>query len=59
MYNYVKKTKYIHINMEDLKPQTGTPAVHLEDNTSCIYAVEYKIITTGVKHIEIPVYFIQ
>ena len=34
---------------------TVAPTVHLEDNTSCISVVEYKIVTPRVKHIEIIV----
>ena len=32
---------------------------HYIDNTSCISIVEDKIVNTGVKHIGIPVYFLQ
>ena len=45
--------------MDALKLHTGAPTVHWEDNTSCIYVVEAKIFTPIVKHIEIPVCFLQ
>ena len=45
--------------MEALALHTGTPIAHMEDNTSCIYVVEAKIVTTRVKNIEIPVCFLQ
>ena len=45
--------------MEALGIKTGTTAAHWEDNTSCIYFVEYKIVTTKLKHIDIPVCFLQ
>ena len=45
--------------MEALAIHTGEPTVHWEYNTSRIYAVEAKIVTPRVKHIEILVYFLQ
>ena len=45
--------------MEDLVIHTVSPTLHWEDNTSCIYVVEVKQVTIGVKHIETHVYFIQ
>ena len=45
--------------MEDLALYTGAPTVHWEDNTSCISVVEAKRVTPRVKHIDIPVYFLQ
>ena len=45
--------------MEALVLHTGTPIVHWEDNTSCIYFVEAKRVTPRVKHIDIPVCFLQ
>ena len=45
--------------MEDLALQTGAPTVHWEDNTNFISAVEDKIFTPRVKHIDIPVYLLQ
>ena len=45
--------------MEALALYTGTPTVHWEDNTSCISVVEDKIVTPRVKHIDIPVCFLQ
>ena len=43
--------------MEDLALHTGSQKVYWEDNTSCIYFFEDKIVTPIFKHIEIPVYF--
>ena len=31
--------------MEDLALHTGAPTVHYQDNKSCIYVVEAKIVT--------------
>ena len=45
--------------MEALALHTGAPTVHWEDNTSCIYVVEAKIVTPIVKHIGIIVCFLQ
>ena len=45
--------------MESLALYTGAPTVHWEDNTSCISVVEAKIVTPRVKHIDIPVCFLQ
>ena len=45
--------------MEALALHTGAPTVHWEDNTSCIYVVESKIVTPRVKHLDIPVCFLQ
>ena len=45
--------------MEALALHTGANTVHWEDNTSCIYVVEAKIVTPRVKQIDIPVYFLQ
>ena len=45
--------------MEALALYTGAPTVHWEYNTSCISVVEAKIFTPIVKHIDIPVYFLQ
>ena len=59
MYKAVKKTKVIRIYMEALVLHTGAPTVHWEDNTSCIFVVEAKIVTPRIKHIDIPVYFLQ
>ena len=44
--------------MEALALHTGSHTVHWEDSTSCIYAVEAKIVTPRVKHIDIPVFFL-
>ena len=45
--------------METLALHTGETIVYWEDNTSCISIVEAKIVTPIVKHIDIPVYFLQ
>ena len=45
--------------MEVLALHTGAPRVHWEDNTSCISIFEAKMVTHRVKHIEIPVSFLQ
>ena len=45
--------------MEALSLYTGAPTVHWEDNTSCISVVESKRVTPRVKHIDIPVCFLQ
>ena len=44
--------------MEVLTLHTGSPTVHLEDNTIFISVVEAKIVTPIVKHIYIPVCFL-
>ena len=59
MYKAVNKNKVIRRYMEDLALYTGAPKVHWEDNTSCISVVEAKIVTPRVKHIDIPVCFLQ
>ena len=59
MYKAVKKTKVIRRYMEYLSLHTGAPIVHWEDNTNCISVVEAKIVTPRVKHIDIPVCFLQ
>ena len=45
--------------MEALSHYTGAPTEHLEDNKSCICVVEDKIGIPTVKHIDVPVYFLQ
>ena len=45
MYNDVKKNKVICRYMESLALHTVAPTVHWEDNTSCIYSAESKIVT--------------
>ena len=45
--------------MEALALHTGAPTVHWEDNASYISVVEAKIVTPGVKHIDINVCLIQ
>ena len=59
MYRAVKKTKSIRIYMEALALHTSAPTVHWEDNIICISVVEAKRVTTRVKHINIPVCFLQ
>ena len=59
MNKAVKKTKVIRRYMEALAIHSGAPTVHWEDNTSCISVVETKIVTPRVKHIDIPVCFLQ
>ena len=58
MYEAVKKNKVIRRYTEALELHTGSHTVHWEDNTSRIYAVEAKIVTPRVKHIDIPVCFL-
>ena len=41
--------------MEALALHTGAKTVHGGDNQSCIFITEAKIVTSGVKHIDIPV----
>ena len=45
--------------MKALALHTGAPTVHWEDNTSFISVLEAKIVTPRVKHIDIPVCFLQ
>ena len=45
--------------MEAVALHTGAVILHWEDNTSFISVVEAKIVTPIVKHIDIPVYFLQ
>ena len=45
--------------MEALALYTGAPTVHCEDYTSCISVVEAKIVNPRVKHIDIPICFLQ
>ena len=45
--------------MEALALHTGALTLNWEDNISCIYVVEYKRVTPRVKHIDIPVCFLQ
>ena len=45
--------------MEALSLHTGSPTLYWEDNPNYITIVEYKIVTPGVKHINIPVCFLQ
>ena len=59
MYKAVKKTKVIQRYMEALEIHTGVPTVYCEDNASFIYVVEAQRVTPRVKHIDIPVCFLQ
>ena len=45
--------------MKALALHTGAPTVHWEDNRSFVSFVEAKIVTPRVKHIHIPVCFLQ
>ena len=45
--------------MESLALHTGAPIVYLEYNTSFVYVVKDKRVSPRVKHIYIPVYFLQ
>ena len=54
-----KKTKAIRRYMEALALHNVEPIVYWEDNTSCIYVVEYKRVTPRVKQIGITLCFIQ
>ena len=45
--------------MEALALNTVSPTVHWEDDTSCIYVVEYKTFRPRVKKINITVCFLQ
>ena len=45
--------------MEALALHTGAPTVNWDDDTSCIFVVEDKIVTPRVKHIGIPFCFLQ
>ena len=58
MYKDANKSNVIRIYMEALSLHTGAPILNWEDNTSCIYFVEAKIVTPRVKHVSIPIYFL-
>ena len=45
--------------MEALALHKGAPTVHQEDNKSFVLLVKAKIVTPRVKHIDIPVCFLQ
>ena len=45
--------------MEALALYTGATTEHWEDDTIFIYVIEAKIFTPRVKHIDIPVCFLQ
>ena len=59
MYKAVKKIRAIWPYMEALKLHTGAPTVNFEDNTIFFSVVEAKRVTPRVKHIYIPVCFLQ
>ena len=59
MYKAVRKTKSVRRYIEALSLHTGAPTLHWEYNTSCIYVVEAKIVNLRVKHIGIPLCFLQ
>ena len=45
--------------MEAFALNTGAPKVYWDDNKICISVFEAKIVTHRVKHIDIPVCFLQ
>ena len=59
MYKAINKAKVIRRYKEDLALHTGAHTVHWEDRKSFIYFVEAKRVTPRVKHIDIPVCFLQ
>ena len=59
MHRAVKKNKVIQRYMEALALHTGSQIVHWKDNTSFISVVESKRVNPKVKHIYIPIFFIQ
>ena len=59
MYTSFNTTKVIRRYMESLSLHNFAPTVHWEYNISFIYFVEAKIVTPRVKHIKIPVCFLQ
>ena len=59
MYKSINKIKFIQRYMEALALHTGAPTINWEDNPSCIYVVEDKTVIHTVKHIDIPVWFLQ
>ena len=44
--------------MEALSLHTGAQTVNWEDNASCIYVVEFKIVTPRDNNVDIHVYFL-
>ena len=58
-YKSVNKTKVIWRETEALALHTGATKLHWEGNTSFISVVEAKIVTPRVKHIDIPICFLQ
>ena len=59
LYESVNNTKYFQYHMESLFLHTVSPTVHWEDNTSFISLVKSNIVTPIIKHINIPVCFLQ
>ena len=59
MYKDVKKTKVIWRYMDALSLHSASPTVHWEGNTIWISFVEAKIVTPRVKHVDVPVWFLQ
>ena len=45
--------------MEAWAIHTGAPTVNWENSTSFIYVLKSKIVTPKIKHIKIPVCFLQ
>ena len=59
MHVQIPREKIIRRYMEALALHTVAPTVHWEDNKNIISVFEAKIITPRVKHVYIPVCFIQ
>ena len=59
MYKSIYKKKIIRRYMEAFALHNGAPTVNCEDKTIFISFVEAQIVTPRVKHIDIPVYFLQ
>ena len=59
MYKAIKKTTEIWRYIVALALHTDSWTVHWEDNKICISVVEAKIDTPRVKHIGIPIFFLQ
>ena len=45
--------------MKALEIHNSGPTLYWEDSTSCISMVEDEIVTPRVKHIDIPIFFLQ
>ena len=59
MYKSINKIKIIRRFVEALVFHTVAHIVYWEDSTSFISVVEAKIVTPKVKHIDIPIFFLQ